>query len=146
MTVQPRSLPVLSHTNMSIMNYDPNLTNSGRMAQQEVKLTFAIWEYRREMIVPVGGNTNGMSVLRAAVSFAFDKLPTEQYGKNEIAYIELVRARDGAEMRCDDEDDEGEDWLENMCIAAEIISIKPKPDEDEQDAATMKAREQEPND
>lgn len=118
-----------------MMNYDPNLTNCGRMADQQVKLTFAIWEYRKEMIVPVGGNTTGLSVIRAAISFAFDKLPTEKFGSEEVAYIELVKAN-GDEMRCDDEDDNGEDWLADMCIAAEIISIAPqveKPDETEKD-------------
>lgn len=120
-----------------MMNYDPNLTNCGRMADQQVKLTFAIWEYRKEMIVPVGGNTTGLSVIRAAISFAFDKLPTEKFGDQDVAYIELLRQSDEATMRCDDEDDNGEDWLADMCIAAEIISIAPqveKPDETEKDA------------
>ena len=124
------------------MNYDPNLTMSGNMAKQTVKLTFGIWEYRKEMLVEIKGNTNGLSVIRAAVSFAFDDLPFEKHGREEITYIVLIKGED--EMRCDDDEDKGEDWLENMLVGAEIISIVPLPDEDEQDIALVKARESEP--
>lgn len=126
---------------MSIMNYDPNLTNSGRMADQTVKLTFALWEYRVEMTAVVGGNCTGLDIIRAAVSNAYDKLPT--HGPDEIATITLTNAA-GDTMESEDDDDKQEDWLADMLIAAEITAIVPQPTEDEKDVAVAKARESEP--
>lgn len=100
------------------MNYDPNVARN--MASQTVKLTFGMWDYRREMLVVVGGNTMGLSVIRCAVGSAFDSLPVDKY---EAAYTTLTSGKN--ELLCTDEDGEGEDWLERMLIAAEITEIKP---------------------
>lgn len=121
-----------------IMNYDPNLTNSGRMADQTVKLTFALWEYRVEMEAIVGGNCTGLDVIRTAVSNAYDKLPTR--GPDEIASIVLTKPGTEDTMESADEDDKQEDWLADMLIKAEIVSIVPQKEEDEPDEApTAKA-------
>lgn len=107
------------------MNYDPNLTNSGRMATQCVKLIFAEWDYRAEVTVKVGGNCRGLSVIKAAVSNAFDALKFDEYEGKEYSEITLKKPN-GDELRVVDEELNGEGWLEDMLIAAEIISIEPQ--------------------
>ena len=107
------------------MNNDPNLTLCGRMADKTVKLTFGQWEYRKEITVVVHGNTRGMSVLRAAVGFAYDELPTDEGHAADVPYLEMTKP-DGNTLRVDDEEEDGEDWLEEMLIAAEIVDIKPE--------------------
>ena len=109
------------------MNYDPNLTNSGRMAMQTVRLTFGLWEYRREMEVQVGGNCTGLTVIESAVEQAYEKLERlGVYLSDETYAVIYMDSADGTEsMECADEDDEGEDWLKDMLIKAEIVSIEP---------------------
>lgn len=108
------------------MNYDPNLTNSGKMAVQTVKLTFASWEYRAERTVEVGGTCKGFSVIESAVYRAWEGLEFDQCGNVEYANITLTDSK-GEELICEDDDDRGEDWLKDMLISAEIISIIPEP-------------------
>ena len=95
------------------MNYDPNLTLSGRMATQTVRLTFGQWEYRKTMDVRVGGNCRGFAVIGGAVEIARDKLDGRITLKNT----------DGDELTCEDDDDDP-DWLEDMLLNAQIISIE----------------------
>lgn len=137
---------------MNIMNYDPNLTNSGRMADQLVKLTFAQWEYRVEMTATVGGNCTGLDVLRSAVGNVFDKLPYRTIGTHEITEIVLTNAA-GDTLSCEDEDEKGEAWLADMLIKAEIVEIKSQQEEidkdsiahDAQDIALVESRRDEPS-
>ena len=107
---------------MSEINYDPNLCCSGRMAKQRLKLTFARWNYRAEWFVDIGGNCMGLSVIESAVSSLYEKLPTTH--SYDMPYIRLGD-KDGNCLECADEDDEGEEWLAKMLIAAEIVSIEP---------------------
>lgn len=105
------------------MNYDTNLVTGGRMAKQRVRLVFGWLEYRKTMEVDVGGNCTGLTVIRAAVNNAFEELPAESYAGDAWAYIVLGEG----EKTCmvSDEDGDGEDWLADMLISAEIISIEP---------------------
>ena len=105
-----------------IMNYDPNMVFCGRMAIQTVKLVFGAWDSRAEMIVEVGGNGRGLSVIDCAVGTAFDKLPTDRFGTPCITMTDP----DGHKSECSDEDGEGEDFLKEMLISAEIIDIQPE--------------------
>lgn len=102
-----------------VMNYDPNLCYSGRMAKQTVRLTFGVWEYRATMDVQIGGNCRGWTVIDTAVDAAFEKLPGGDYPR-----IVLTKA-DGSELECSDDEDRCEDWLKDMLISAEILSIEP---------------------
>lgn len=107
------------------MNYDPNLTNSGRMAIQLVKLTFASWEYRGQMTIEVGGNCTGLTVIKSAVGSAFDALDEKRESERRPVAIVLTNET-GDTLTVEDDDNKGEDWLSDMCIGAEIVSIKPK--------------------
>lgn len=109
------------------MDYDPNLTNSGRMAMQTVRLTFGIWEYRKEVEVTVGGNCTGLTVIDSAVESAYNKLDRRGiFGCNDTYAVIYLDSEDGTEqMECADDEDECEDWLKDMLIKAEIVSITP---------------------
>lgn len=111
-----------------IMDYDPNLTCSGNMAKQTVRLTFAMWKYRAYMDVVVGGNCTGLTVIDCAVDNAYRLL--EQKGiyasDDTIATITMLATDEsGDTLECDDDEGHCEDWLKDMLIAAEIIAIKP---------------------
>ena len=101
------------------MNYDPNMTNSGRMAKQTVKMVFQTWEYMAVRSEVIGGNCTGFDVIGAAVGNAYDNLLTER----GIPYIEMMDM-DGNELVCEDDENRGENWLKDMLVKAEIVSIE----------------------
>lgn len=103
-----------------VMDYDPNLTNSGRRAIQTVRLVFALWEYRYETTVSIGGNCRGLSVIKAAIAAVFESLWNEARG---VAVMVLTKPGDDT-MTNDELSDE--DDLERDLIFAEIVSITPK--------------------
>lgn len=109
------------------MDYDPNLTNSGRMAKQTVRLTFGLWKYRKEMEVQVGGNCTGLRVIDSAVEQAYENLDRlGVYMSDDTYAVIYMNSTDGTEsMECADEEDEREDFLKNMLIKAEIVDIQP---------------------
>jgi hypothetical protein len=107
------------------MNYDPNLTSSGRMAAQKVRLTFGEWDYRKIVEVTVHGNTRGLSVIDCAIDIVFDELPEKTFDGKTIT----MKNEQGEELHCglnyaDCDDDD--DWLRDMLISAEIIDIQPE--------------------
>jgi len=106
--------------------YDQNLCFSGKMAIQEVKLTFGLWEYRKEVITTVGGNCLGLNVIRAAVENVYDNLnETKTKGKYRVMGGIILEDNNGNSLETFDIENEGCQWLENMLISAEIISINP---------------------
>lgn len=109
------------------MDYDPNLTNSGRMAIQTVRLTFGLWESRKEIEVKVGGNCTGLAIIDAAISNAYDKLERRSiYGSDgSYAVMYFEHPVTGDSLECEDEEDEDEEWLKDMLIKAEIVDIQP---------------------
>lgn len=109
------------------MDYDPNLTNSGRMAKQTVRLTFGLWEYRKSFEVEVGGNCTGLTVIDAAVGKVLEELPTAAWGDDEVSVIVLDKTVDGEldQLEVEDEELKYDDWLKDMLIAAEIVAIRP---------------------
>jgi Family of unknown function (DUF5406) len=105
-------------------NYDPNLTYSGRMATQRVKLKFQQWGYSRTETVDVGGNCLGAAIFETAIGIVYDRL-IKDLDKRDIAAIIL---KDGKQsLECEDDDNRGEDWLADMCVSAQIMSIKASP-------------------
>ena len=101
------------------MNYDPNMTNSGRMAKQTVKMTFQQWGYTADMIEIVGGNCSGMDVIDCAVENAYESLQEDR----GCPYIILTDA-EGNTLQCEDDEDKGEYWLKEMLVKAEITAIE----------------------
>ena len=105
------------------MDYDPNLTNSGRMAKQTVRLTFGMWEYRKTVETEVGGNCTGLTVIECAVDNVFESLPENHYGAPYLVMQSLKNPEDT--LQCEDDEDHGDEWLKDMLISAEIIAIRP---------------------
>lgn len=60
-----------SMENKEVLNFDPNLTLCGRTVNQEVRLTFAQWDYQLTETVTVGGNCTGIGVIEFAVERFF---------------------------------------------------------------------------
>lgn len=118
----------------NVMNYDPNLTCSGNMATQRVRLTFGYWQYRAEIDVSVGGNCTGLAVIDCAVGNAYKTLEQRGiYGTDETyAVIVMVDpAKSDSTLECGEDDGgdvlRGDFWLKDMLIGAEITSIAPAP-------------------
>ena len=101
------------------MNYDPNMTNSGRMAKQTVNLVFQQWDYTAEIEQVVGGNCTGLSVIDCAVCNAYECLDADR----NTPFI-LMTNPGGEVLHCGDDEDRGEDWLKDMLVRAEIVSIE----------------------
>ena len=100
------------------MNYDPNLTNSGRMADQTVELTFQQWEYTATRTTTVGGNCTGLSVIESAVDNIFDDLGGED---GEI----VLSKPNGDTLACE----LWENKLADMLVGARITAITPEKEE-----------------
>lgn len=105
------------------MNYDPNLTCSGSMAKQTVRLTFGMWEYRKTLETEVGGNCTGLTVIDCAVGNIYDNLPENHYGAASMEMDAMDKS--GDTLLCEDDEERGEEWLKDMLISAEITAIRP---------------------
>lgn len=104
-----------------VMDYDPNMTTSGRKAKQVVRMTFAMWEYRATFEKTVGGNSTGLNVIDCAIC----QVSEETYDE-DANYGSITMLNDsGKELICVDDEDRGEEWLKDMLISAEIVSITP---------------------
>lgn len=102
------------------------------------------WIYRRQMglltaeaenaIPPnsrrLHGDLHGLTVLDCAVDQAYEALEQRGiYGRDDTyALINMPKLGDPEEiLECSDDEEQGEDWLKDMLISAEIVSIQPKP-------------------
>lgn len=105
------------------LNYDPNLTPD---TVQHVVLTLAMWEYRAELHVMVNGNLLGFDVMKHAVEAAYDDVAdTSERAGHPVPRVELVQpgTTPPEKMIVEDEDDRGANWLSELVIAAEIVSV-----------------------
>jgi len=102
------------------MNYDPNLTNSGRMATQTVELTFQQWEYTATETTTVGGNCTGLDVIESAIENIEEELG---YDDGEI----ILTNADGGTLVCE----LWEEKLKDMLVCARIVAITPTPESNE---------------
>lgn len=97
------------------INFDPNLNLSGNTSIKTVRLTFGQWKYRRAVEVTVNGNTSGMETVFQAIEIARGQ---HFYGDKIVLYAGQ------STLECENDDQEDE-WLRNMLVAAEIIAIEP---------------------
>lgn len=102
------------------MNYDPNLTQSGHMARQTVRLTFRQWLYEAKTIEVVIGNVSGFLAIESAIANLHDRLTREQ----RTARMQL-RDPKGSTLLCEDDEGHGEEWLKRMLVKAEILTLEP---------------------
>jgi hypothetical protein len=106
-----------------MFNNDPYL--GGSFADKTVKLVFGQWEYRKEIIVTISGNTRGLSVIKSAVGVAYEELPYTTVRGEEFAEIKMV-APNGDTLSVEDDDCQGEEWLSEMLVSAEITALTPE--------------------
>ncbi|WP_315921877.1 DUF5406 family protein [Mesorhizobium sp. SP-1A] len=102
----------------TVINFDPNMNCSGNMSTKTIRMTFGVWDYRLIKEITVGGNGAGFHNIDSALMQLYEDV--EETG------IVLKRESDGETLLCEDDDDQGEDWLKDMLIAAEIIAIAPQ--------------------
>ncbi|WP_274712162.1 DUF5406 family protein [Xenorhabdus bovienii] len=113
-------------TYISVMNYDHNLTLCMRNAEHVVRLTFAQWEYRQVVDVVVTANIRGLDVISQAVQNLYDSLSTISFFNHDTDKDDGMAEFHVGILKCIDEGQEGVEWLNEMLIKAEIISIKPE--------------------
>jgi hypothetical protein len=113
-----------------ILNYDTDLTCSGRMAKQSVRLTFGLWWYRAVLDVEVEGNCTGIVVINCAVDTAYSQLEQRSIRMSDQTYavLNMPSLKDPDDILESSEDDggdrlRGEGWLKDLLISAEIIAI-----------------------
>lgn len=99
-------------------NYDPNI----RFATQEVAITFQSWDYKATKVAHIGGNCKGLSVIETAIDHIYSELADKQ-GTNYPS-LELINDS-GEAMDCENDGAQDSiDWLKDMVVNAEIVSIK----------------------
>ena len=101
-------------------NYDPNMTNSGRMAKQHVRVTFQQWEFTATLSTTVFGNCTGLMVMESAVSSIYEDLAEEE----DVPYI-TMDSPEGDMLTVADDGGIEQDFLREMVVKAEILSIEP---------------------
>ena len=102
------------------MNYDPNLTQSGRTTRQTVRLTFSNWNYQAKTIEVVIGNVSGFLTIESAITNLHDRLTRDR----STARMQL-RDPGGSALLCEDDEGHGEEWLKRMLVKAEILTLEP---------------------
>jgi Lar family restriction alleviation protein len=104
------------------IKYDPNRSISDN---QLVRLKFQQWSSSRTFDVAVSGNTRGVDVIEAAIMDVYSKLSTVAVGfgnESSIAVLELFDS-EGNTLELEDDEESAEDWLKEMLVSAEIISL-----------------------
>jgi len=111
------------------VNFDPNQVKNWRSVTYTVKLTFADWDYRAQRTVMVGGNIRGLEVIELAVEQLYEDLQKEADDREGTEMQRwdlplLILSKPGKQLYCEDDQDDGEDWLKNMLIKAEIVDVQ----------------------
>lgn len=114
-----KELPVTFSADVA--NFDPNLNYCGKRSQKTIRLTFGLWRYRAAFEVAVGGNISGFDNIGCAIGALYD----EMFGDNPDKPLVLTDS-DGNTLEATDDDAEEDDWLKEMLVAAEIVSIQPQ--------------------
>jgi len=104
-----------------VLDFDPNLINSGRMALTTVRLTLAQWEYRAVIEVNVRGNIGGLDVLEQAADQAWEGLDPHP-SDPEIGMLTLT-SLSGNTLTVADDEEEGVDWFRSLIVGFEIIGL-----------------------
>lgn len=101
-------------------NNDPNI----RWRKTKLSLTFMLWDYSKTFEVEANGHAYGLSAIDLAIDTIYDDmLEWTDYGDVEVPQIVLVNPK-GEELLVEDDEEKGEDFLKNMLVKAEILSIE----------------------
>lgn len=102
-------------------NLDPNLAYSWSRAKYTIRLMFGCWDYRLVKVVEIKTNMRGFDVAEAAVATMMEEL----WGDSDRCPSISLYNIDGDILECDDDEDKGEEWLKELLIGYEIISMEP---------------------
>jgi len=118
--------------NDNTLDFDPNFSLDGRTTIQKVRITFGKWKFRNTITIDVHSDYYGFDVFRAAIANIYDQLQAkadESIEANDRSHTATIALTNdiGEQLLCVNEDGdwEGEDWLSDMVVAAEIIAITP---------------------
>jgi hypothetical protein len=101
----------------NVIDFDPNK----RWAKHRVRMTFGLWDYRVTLEEIIGGNCRGLDVLESAISEAYLHSVVVR-GDYEYGAVTMTRAN-GDQLHCQDDDDQGETWLEDMLVGYEVVGF-----------------------
>jgi hypothetical protein len=110
-------------------NFDPNLGRG--FAKKTVRVTLGAWDYRRVIDVEMCGNTFGLDVIESSCRAVWEDLPTlldpftgEDSGVARLTMTRPAEDGDGEDtLTIDDDDERGDEWIADMVVSAEIVSI-----------------------
>jgi len=74
----------------------------------------------------VGGNCGGLGMIEAAVDKIYDELPptpSDPFGDRPVL---VLYDENGGSLDCEDDEEEGADWLHDMVVNAEIVALKAR--------------------
>lgn len=121
MNEAPNEAKKALNDNTNIINFDPNFNLCGNRTKKVVRLIFGLWEYRYQTDIEILTNTSGLDAIGFAIECLYEKLcDDDEQGITCLILTDI----NGNELECDDEGD-GEDWLKDILISAEIISFEP---------------------
>lgn len=102
-----------------MLNYDPNI----HPAVHVVRLRYALWDHHAEAVVEIRGGDRGFEVLEWALEEHWTQLAQAAPG-DAPPVLRLTNAAGEVLEQVDDALLQVE-WLKDLCIGAEILSIAP---------------------
>jgi len=100
-----------------IRKYSPNTM----WGKQHVELVLMQWAYSFKIVIDVGGNCTGMSVLETAIGTLYNRLLPKDGGPAKV----LLKDRKGNRLWCTDDEGRDDDWLKDMVVSARIVAWTP---------------------
>ncbi len=102
------------------LNYNPDRTMRDR---QKVKLVLARWDYRAEFEQEVSGNCRGLTIIETAVENVYADLPSA-YPDDAAGPCVLTLKGPKGELEVVDDEEQGVDFLNDMLLSAEVVSLE----------------------
>lgn len=107
-----------------LKNYDPN----NRWGKHLIKVTFQQWEYSGSVVLEIGGNTKGLSVMSIDSDRLYEAAEANSFAENSIQLRDLESAwfamvlkdKNGDELIHEDEWDR----IEETIVGLEIIKFE----------------------
>jgi len=104
---------------MNNINMDPEAING--KSTQTVRVVLGLWHYRKTFDLTLKlENYVGFEVFEAALEEIYDLCYDSD---SDLATVTLV-SEDGGELSCDDDCEDGVDWIKEMVVSIEILSVE----------------------
>lgn len=108
-----------------LSSYDPNIT----WAEHRVRVTLMQWGYKAVLETTVKGNCKGFEIFDSAIDGVYSELPKRDFTRlgDEVAYV-ILSKNEYDKLEIEDEMLDYEDWVKEMVVAIEIISVNESDD------------------